>query len=128
MGRDLNRDAPASPVVVTAMSMGVGASILLLVGFVVEGIPRMSVTSVAIIGWLAIVNTARAFTLWNAAQRRLAAVETAAIDNTMLIQIAAFAWVFLGEAPGAIGVIGILVVSLGAFLSRAGSSAPRRRD
>ena len=124
LGRQVNRDADVSPVVVTAVSMAVGASILVVVGSVVEGPPQLSIASLAIIGWLAIVNTALAFTLWNAVQRRLAAVETAAINNTMLIQIAVLAWVFLGESPGVTGMAGIVVVSLGAFLSQA---APIRR-
>jgi drug/metabolite transporter (DMT)-like permease len=127
IGRHVNRDAQTSPVVVTAVSMGVGAAILLLVGFGVEGLPHISIASAAIIAWLAIVNTALAFTLWNAAQRRLAAVETAAINNTMLIQIAALAWIFLGEAPGVTGVFGIVVVSVGAFLSQARITVAHRR-
>jgi len=71
-----------------------------------------------IIGWLAVVNTALAFTLWNYSLRRLAAVESASINNTMLIQIAALAWIFLGEPPGTLGIVGILVVSIGVFLTQ----------
>jgi drug/metabolite transporter (DMT)-like permease len=103
--------------------MGVGAAALLTVGLIVEGMPDISSRSAAIIGWLAVVNTAVAFTLWNSAQRRLAAVETAAINNTMLVQIAALAWIFLGESAGPVGIAGIAIVSVGAFLAQ----APRRR-
>jgi drug/metabolite transporter (DMT)-like permease len=119
MGRSVNRDAPVSPVIVTAVSMGVGAAVLLAIGVIVEGIPDISSRSAAIIGWLAVVNTALAFTLWNSAQRRLAAVETAAINNTMLVQIAALAWIFLGESAGPVGIAGIAIVSGGAFLAQA---------
>ena len=79
----------------------------------------MSLRLAAIIAWLAIVNTALAFTLWNSSLRRLAAVESATINNTMLIQIAVLAWVFLGETPGTAGAAGIVIVSLGAFLTTA---------
>lgn len=122
LGRRINRDATVSPVVITTVSMAVGASVLLATGLLVEGLPHLTPRSAAIIGWLALANTAVAFTLWNRAQRRLAAVETAAINNTMLIQIAALAWVFLGESPGPVGIIGVLIVSSGAFLAQ----APRR--
>jgi drug/metabolite transporter (DMT)-like permease len=46
-------------------------------------------------------------------------VGSAAINNTMSIQIAGLAWLLLGERPGAAGVVGILIVSFGAFLTAA---------
>ena len=85
----------------------------------------MSVRGWLIIVWLAVVSTALAFTLWNLSLRRLSALASAGINNTMLIQIALLAWVFLGEAPGAFGLVGIALVSAGVFLTQAGSrSAP----
>jgi drug/metabolite transporter (DMT)-like permease len=117
LGRSVNRTSTVSPTIVTAVSMTVGATILLVAGITIEGPPELTTRLLLIIGWLAVVNTAVAFTLWNRSLRRLAAVESAAINNTMLIQIAALAWIFLGEGPGAAGVAGILVVSLGAFLT-----------
>jgi drug/metabolite transporter (DMT)-like permease len=118
LGRHINRDPAPAPVVVTTVSMSVGAIVLLVVGCAVEGWPRLTVTSAAVIGWLAVVNTALAFTLWNASLRRLTAVESSAVNNTMLIQIALLAWVFLGEAPGPVGLIGIVTVSAGVFLAQ----------
>ncbi len=61
----------------------------------------------------------------NASLRRLSALESAAINNTMLIQIAVLAWVFLGEAPGLTASIGVGVVSCGAFLAHGFRLAPR---
>lgn len=118
LGRHVNREAHLSPVVVTAVSMAVGATILMAVGFTVEGIPSVSGRAWLIIGWLAVVNTALAFTLWNLSLRRLSAVESAGINNTMLIQIAVLAWIFLDEAPGAVALVGILLVSTGVFLTQ----------
>lgn len=97
--------------------MSVGAPILLIAGLVTEGCPDLTARVVAIIVWLAVVNTALAFTLGNRSLGQLAAVESSAINNTMLIQIAVLAWIFLGEGPGPIGAAGIAVVSLGAFLT-----------
>ena len=84
----------------------------------------MSVRGWLIIVWLAVVNTALAFTLWNLSLRRLSALASAGINNTMLIQIALLAWVFLGEAPGAFGLVGIALVSAGVFLTQAASRSP----
>lgn len=124
LGRSVNRTSTMSPTVITAVSMTVGAVLLLSIGLLVEGMPELTTRLVVIISWLAIANTAVAFTLWNWSLRHLAAVESAAINNTMLIQIGALAWVFLGEGPGVAGIAGILIVSVGAFLT---TSAPRTR-
>ena len=118
LGRSVNRSQHLGPVTVTAASMAVGSVVLLAAGLVVDGVPDLSGTAIAIVVWLAVVNTAGAFTLWNASLRRLAAVESSAINNTMLVQIAVLAWLFLGEAPGALGVVGIAVVSLGALAAQ----------
>ena len=118
LGRSVNRREQLSPLTVTATTMPIGAILLLGTGMVVEGVPRLGWAAVGVIVWLAVVNTAWAFTLWNLSLRRLAAVESAAINNTMLIQIALLAWIFLGEAPGIVGGIGIVVVSIGALLAQ----------
>lgn len=117
LGRSLNRELSVPPVLITAISMSVGAPLLLAAGLILEGPPHLTFRLVLIVCWLAVVNTAIAFTLWNQSQRRLAAVESAAINNTMLIQIAGLAWLLLGEGPGLAGLAGILVVSIGAFVA-----------
>jgi drug/metabolite transporter (DMT)-like permease len=62
------------------------------------------------------VNTAFAFTLWNKTLQTLTAVQSSIINNTMLIQIAVLAWIFLGEqiTPGEIG--GLLLVVIGTLI------------
>lgn len=117
-GRSVNRGTSHPAVVVTTISMSVGAIILVVVGIGVEGLPTLTPAGVAIVAWLAVVNTALAFTMWNYSLRRLSAVESAGINNLMLIQIAVLAWIFLGEAPGAIGLAGIAIVSAGIYLTQ----------
>lgn len=118
LGRVVNRTQHLAPLTVTAASMAVGSVVLMVIGLAVEGLPRIGGNAIAVIAWLAVVNTAWAFTMWNASLRRLAAVESAAINNTMLVQIALLAWVFLGEPPGIVGGFGIVVVSAGALLAQ----------
>ena len=118
LGRAVNRDTDMEAVVITTLSMAIGAVLLVAVGLVVEGPPRLDVEAVAIVVWLAVVNTAVANTLWNRSLRHLSAVESAGINNTMLVQIALLAWIFLDESPGLLGVAGILATSLGVFLTR----------
>ena len=98
LGRSVNRSGDLGPLIVTVISMGVGSLILLFIGIVTQGLPNLSVQSWLIIVWLAVINTAFAFTLWNVTLRQLTAVESSLINTTMLIQIAILAWVFLGES------------------------------
>lgn len=118
-GRSVNRTRGLAPVVVTTVSMSVGAAALLLVGLTAEPWTGPSARAWVIIVWLAVVNTALAFTLWNLALRHLTAVESAGVNNLMLPQIAFLAWVFLDEPLGLLGAIGVLAVSIGVFLTQA---------
>jgi drug/metabolite transporter (DMT)-like permease len=117
--------------VVTVVSMGVGALVLMAVGLASQGLPRLSWKSWGIIVWLAVINTAFAFTLWNHTLRRLTAVESSLINNTMLIQIALLAWVFLGESLSPKGIAGIVVAAVGVLLvqlARPKSSNERQQE
>lgn len=125
LGRSVNGSEQLAPITVTVVSMTMGAVILLTAGVIAEGWPRVGWRAIVLVCWLAVVNTALAFTIWNTALRRLSAVQSSAINNTMLIQIAVLAWVVLGEAPGFAGAIGIAIVSAGALLAH-GIGASRR--
>lgn len=116
LGRVVNRDAGLPAAAVTLVSMGVGALVLVAVGIVTQGLPDLSPRSWLIVGWLAVVNTALAFTLWNASLQRLSALESSVINNTMLVQIAILAWVFLGEALGPRQALGIALAAVGALV------------
>lgn len=115
-GRAINRQVSIHPLTVTLVSMGVGSIILLGSGLIVEPFPNFDLTNWAIIFWLAIVNTAFAFTLWNLTLRTLTAMESSVINNTMLIQIAVLALVFLGETLTWVETIGLILAGLGALL------------
>ncbi len=116
LGRDVNRAATLPALAVTVASMGVGAVVLLGAGIVTQGLPALDARGWLIIAWLAVVNTAFAFTLWNHTQRTLPAVETSIINNTMLIQIAVLAWAFLGEALNAREIGGLALAATGTLL------------
>jgi len=116
MGRAINRSHKLPPLLVTAVSMAIGSTILLGTGLAVHDLPPLSLRSWAMIGWLAVVNTAFAFWLWNHTQRSLDAVESSLINNTMLIQIAVLAWVYLGERPSGLQLAGILLAFSGVLI------------
>jgi drug/metabolite transporter (DMT)-like permease len=116
LGRSVNRKGNVNPLVVTVISMGVGSIILLTTGVLVQGFPAISFINILYLLWLAIINTALAFTIWNFTLKTLTAMESSIINGTMLIQIAVLAWIFLGEEISLKEAIGMLIASSGAVL------------
>lgn len=116
LGRRINRERTVPPLGVTIVSMGVGAVVLLVTGLLVQGLPPLSLVHWAIIGWLAVVNTAFAFTLWNHTLRTLSAMQSTIINSTMLVQIAILAWVFLGERLTWQEGMGMALAGVGALI------------
>jgi drug/metabolite transporter (DMT)-like permease len=116
LGRDINRSGEFHPLVVTVISMGIGSIVLLATGIVIEGLPVIGLKSWAIIVWLAVVNTAFAFTLWNHTLRTLSAMESSIINGTMLIWIPILAVVFLGESVTGKEIIGLVAAGVGTII------------
>jgi drug/metabolite transporter (DMT)-like permease len=117
LGRILARDAIGrlgGPIGLTSISMVIGGAALLGVGVALEGWPSLDATGWLIVAWLAVVNTAFAFTLWNHTLRTLTAVESSVVNNTMTIQIAVLAIIFLGEELGPLQLFGLLLAAVGA--------------
>ncbi|HJR80228.1 MAG TPA: EamA family transporter [Anaerolineales bacterium] len=116
LGRDINRSGNYRPLVVTVVSMGVGALVLLVIGILIEGMPVIDLRSWGIILWLALVNTAFAFTLWNHTLRTLTAMESSIINGTMMIWIPIFAVIFLGETITGKELMGLITAGLGTLI------------
>ncbi len=116
IGRAINRQSGLPPLTVTVVSMGIGAPALLGIGLAFEPLPVMGWQQWGIVAWLAVINTAFAFTLWNHTLQTLSATESSMINNTMLVQIAALAWLFLGERPTGQQILGMAGALIGAVL------------
>ena len=116
LGRQVNRDSGLSPLPVTTVSMGIGGLLLLAIGAATQGFGRLGSAQWLLVAWLAVVNTAVAFTLWNHSLRTLTAVESSVINNTMLPQIAILAWLFLDEPLSVRQIIGVVMVSAGTLV------------
>ncbi len=116
LGRHINQRGGLPPLVVTTLSMGIGGLLLLVTGITTQGSGHLDLTQWLIIAWLAVINTAIAFTLWNRTLRTLTAVESGIINSTMLPQIAILAWLFLGEPLNARQIAGILLVVVGTLI------------
>lgn len=127
LGRAINREGRLSPLTVTTLSMGIGALLLLGTGLLFQPLPHLSWQGWLILGWLAVVNTALAFTLWNRTLRSLSAMESSIINNTMLVQIALLAWLFLGEGLTGQQVLGLGLVSVAVLAVQLRQPATRQR-
>jgi drug/metabolite transporter (DMT)-like permease len=100
----------------TTVTMGIGTAGLLLVAAAVEGIRAISYNGLEIILWLSVVNTAFAFLLWNHALKTIRAYELSVLQNSMMVEVAVFAWIFLGEQITPIMFAGMGLVILGIIL------------
>ncbi len=116
LGRHVNREETLDPTTVTVVSMGAGAPVLLIIGLLTQGLPHLTLADWGLLLWLAIVNSALAFTLWNRTLRTLSAMESSILNNTMLFQIALLAWAFLGERLTWMQGLGIVLAMLGTFI------------
>ncbi len=116
LGRQMNHKSGLAPLVVTAVSMGIGGALLLGAGVLTQGFGRLDGTQWLIIGWLAVVNTALAFTWWNSSLQTLTAVESSILNSTMLPQIAILAWLFLDEPLTGRQILGIALVAAGTLI------------
>lgn len=105
------------PVLVfTGVCMGIGSIVMFGSSRAWEWIPQISLSMWGILVYIALINTALAFILWNTSLQSLTAFEANIINNTMLIQIAILSWIFLGDAITWKMAAGMALVMGGAVL------------
>lgn len=112
-GRFVNQKLAIPTIHLTALSMGVGGVILLVIGILTQGWVNFTISNWMIVFWLAIVNTAFAFNLWNKSLKVLSALSANLINNTMLIQIALLSWLLLNETLTNVEWIAVALVAIG---------------
>lgn len=115
-GRAINRSEKYNVLVVTIISMGIGSTIMLVSGLIMQGLPKISLTGWGIVFLLAVLNTAFAFTVWNYIQRTLSAMESSFINSTNIVQIAILSWIFLGEKLTGREIFGLALTVLGVLI------------
>jgi drug/metabolite transporter (DMT)-like permease len=116
LGRSINRSKEMSPIVVTTISMAIGSALLLPIGIWLQGFPVISSTGWLIIIWLAVVNTATAFTLWNYVLRVLSATEASMINNTIAVWMPILAVLFLNETLNFRQIAALMLVGVGTLV------------
>jgi drug/metabolite transporter (DMT)-like permease len=114
--REVNRGGMLPALVVTFVSMGIGSVLMLITGLVVQGSGTLTGQDWVIIAWMAVANTALAFTLWNRSLQILTAVESSILNSLMMPQIAILAFVFLGERLILKDIVGLALVGIGTLV------------
>ncbi len=116
LSREAARAGKISTLPLTAVPLGVGGSLLLLVALPLEGAAPPPPEGWAAILWLAVVNTALAYLLYNWCLRTLMALESNVLLSLSPLATALMASLLLGERVTALQVIGLAVTILGVLL------------
>ncbi len=116
LGRYINKDRIAPPVVITGISMAIGSAILLTTGLILEEFTTITPMALFYVAWLAVVNTALAFTIWNKAMQTLRAIDITIINSTMLPQIVVLSILFLGESLTPLDWVGLIILIISVTL------------
>lgn len=113
LGRGIARDGKLDTLTLTTLPLAIGGLLSMVLALIVEGIPLFNGKSILIVLWLAVVNTALGYLLYNHSLRELTALEMNMFLNLSPLFTAILSWVFLGETLGTIQILGMVVVIVG---------------
>jgi drug/metabolite transporter (DMT)-like permease len=116
LGREVARERNVGTVALTAYPLAFGGGALLLLALPLEGLPAAPLTPWLIIIWLAFINTALAYILYNHALQTLTALEMSVMLNLSPIGTALLAWILLDERITLLQGAGIVIIVVAAFL------------
>ncbi len=116
MSRGLAREGQIATLSMTALPLGIGGSLLLLGALPLERPVLPPAEGWAVVLWLALINTALAYLLYNHSLRILTVLESNALLSLSPLGTAVLASHLLGEQVTAWQVIGLVVAMLGVFL------------
>jgi drug/metabolite transporter (DMT)-like permease len=128
LGRDAAKTQQIDTVALTAVPLAIAGVALLPIALSVEGWPHMSIRVAIIVLWLAAINTAGVFFLYNRALRILPALQMSAIINCAPLVTALLAGLFLQERLLPTQIIGMIVVVAGVALVQWGQSGSARAN
>jgi len=116
LGREIAREQKVDTLSLTAIPLAFGGGLLLLVALPLEGLPVFSVTGLGIVLWLAVINTAIAYILYNHSLQVLTALEMNVMLNLSPLGTAALAWLLLDERLSFIQIVGMFTAIIGVVL------------
>jgi drug/metabolite transporter (DMT)-like permease len=122
LGRNTARAQTVDTLSLTAYPLAIGGGLLLLVAIPIEGIPHASLQTWGLVAWLAAINTALAYVLYNHSLQVLTAFQMNVLLNLAPLFTALMGWLLLSEQLSLVQFIGMVVVIVGVGLvqSRSG--------
>jgi probable blue pigment (indigoidine) exporter len=120
LGRGVAKGQHVDTLSLTAFPLAFGGGLLLLIALPLEGLPKSPPVGWLIVLWLATVNTALAYMLYNHALQVLTALEMNVILNLSPLVTAVVAWLMLDEKLSAVQILGIIIVIVGVALVQRG--------
>jgi len=112
LGREVARGQRVDTLPLTALPLGFGGGLLLLLAPLLERVPTLSLTGWAIVLWLAVINTAFAGLLYNHSLQMLTALELNVLLNLAPLETALLANILLGERVTPSQVIGMVILGV----------------
>lgn len=128
LGRDVARSQAVSTLTLTALPLAIGGVVLLLVALPLEGVPSPGLFPVLIVLWLAVVNTALAYILYNHSLKTLTALEMNVIQNLTPLGTALLAWVILAEKLTLIQILGMVIMVIGVIFVQRRTAPPESSE
>lgn len=125
LGREVARDQKVDTLTLTAIPLAFGGGLLLLVALPLEGMPAFSVTGWGIVLWLAVINTAVAYILYNHSLQVLTALEMNVMLNLSPLGTALMAWLLLDERLSFIQIIGMVTTIIGVVMVQRENLTPQ---
>ncbi len=116
IGREIARDQQTDTLTLTTIPLAFGGALLIAIALPLEGLPRFSPMLFGIVLWLATINTALAYLLYNHSLQELTALEMNVLLNLSPLGTAGLAYLFLGERLHLAQVVGMVIVVLGVSL------------
>lgn len=116
LSRKLAKDKSVSIIQLAAIPLGFGGGFLLVLGLITEGMFSLSLPGLAIILWLAVINTVFAYLLFYHSLRVLTALELHVLLNLSPLGTAVLAGLILGERLTSTQIVGMITVIVGVSL------------
>jgi drug/metabolite transporter (DMT)-like permease len=122
LSRLMARERQVDSLTLTAIPLAVGGAGLLAVGLPLEGLPQLTPVGLAIVLWLAVVNTAIAYLLYNHALQHMTALQMNLVLNLSPFVTALLAAAVLGEMLVAVQWVGMVIATAGVALAQRGQA------
>lgn len=113
LGREITRVKQLDTLTLTAIPLGIGGGLLLIIAFPFEGMPLLTTRTLGVMIWLAVINTALAYILYNHSLQVLTALEMNILLNLSPLVTAALAWWLLEEQMSLLKFVGMITVIVG---------------